>query len=109
MSARNLVLEIGESESAADIQARLDTASDDGFFLVNVVGRLAFLRTTVTPKTPENLDEDARALEFLKANLGKPSRVIAADFEKETGIVRSYKWFQRRRKDKELGWPVKSV
>ena len=53
MDVRNLVLEIGESESAADVQTRLDKAAEGGYFLVNVVGRLAFLRTTVTPRKPE--------------------------------------------------------
>jgi hypothetical protein len=55
MAAKNLVLEIGESESAMDIQVRLDKAADAGYFLVNVVGHLAFLRTTVTPTKPEKL------------------------------------------------------
>ena len=50
MDLRNLVLEVGENESAASVQARLDDAAKDGFFLVNVVGRLAFLRTCVTQK-----------------------------------------------------------
>jgi hypothetical protein len=134
MDVRNLVLEIAESESAADVQARLDMAAEDGYFLVNVVGRLAFLRTTVTPRKPEPVsdmanpkhgllkrrgpwvakteeveEEDACAVEFLKANLGKPNRIISDAFKKETGIVRSYMWFQRRRKDKGLVWPVKSV
>ena len=49
-----MVLEIKDGEYAADLQARLDKAAEDGFFLVNVVGRLAFLRTTVTQKKPES-------------------------------------------------------
>lgn len=50
MDVRNLVLEVGENESAESVQARLDKAADDGFFLVNVVGRLAFLRTSISQK-----------------------------------------------------------
>jgi hypothetical protein len=59
------------------------------------------------PELTGKEDEDAQALKFLKANLGKPSRVIAADFKKETGIVRSFKWFQRWQKMNGLEWPVK--
>lgn len=45
--------------------------------------------------------EDTLAVEFLKANLSKTSRDIEVAFRKETGIKRSYMWFQRRRrKDK---------
>jgi hypothetical protein len=51
--------------------------------------------------TGERELEDAKAVEYLKANFGKPDRVIQAGFKKESGIERSYKWFQRRRKDKE--------
>jgi hypothetical protein len=133
MDVRNLVLEIGESDSAADVQARLDMAAEDGYFLVNVVGRLAFLRTTVTPRKPETApatgntkhglnscgpwvaktakveEEDVLALDFLKVNLGKPDRRIAAAFKAETGVERSYMWFQRRRKDNGLVWPVKAT
>lgn len=51
MGVRNLVLEFGENESAPELQARLDKAGEDGFFLVNVVGRFAFLRTSVAQST----------------------------------------------------------
>jgi hypothetical protein len=49
---KNLVLEITENESAAELQTRLDRAGADGFFLVNVVGRFAFLRTSVSQPKP---------------------------------------------------------
>ena len=53
MDCQNLVIEIEESESATSVQARLDKAAEDGFFLVNVVGRLAFLRTSIAQKKPQ--------------------------------------------------------
>lgn len=52
MGVKNLVLELGQDESASELQARLDKAGEDGFFLVNVVGRFAFLRTSVAQSTP---------------------------------------------------------
>ena len=54
VDVKNLVLEINDGECAADVEARLDKAAKDGFFLVNVVGRLAFLRTPVTQKKPQD-------------------------------------------------------
>jgi hypothetical protein len=77
MSVRNLVIDIPENASATAVQARLDEAAEDGYFLVNVVGRLAFLRTTVTPQKPDSRRvEDTKAAEFLRANLGKPDTAI---------------------------------
>lgn len=74
MIAQNLVLEVGEDESAADVQSRLNTAAEDGFFLVNVVGKLAFLRKSITqPKNvttpgaaPVNTDAAAAISHALK-------------------------------------------
>jgi Bifunctional DNA primase/polymerase, N-terminal/AAA domain len=48
----------------------------------------------------DRTEDDALALEFLKANLSKADREIATACEKETGVERSYKWFQRHRKAK---------
>jgi RecA-family ATPase len=41
--------------------------------------------------------EDAQALEYLKAHLDWTDRAISKQFKAETGIDRSYKWFQRHR------------
>ncbi len=99
----NLVLEIREDESAADVQARLDRAGEDGFFLVSTIGRLAFLRKSIAVQKayegPAANKDDVLAVDFLKAHLSTKDRDIAAALKSQTGIVRSYKWFQRRRKD----------
>ena len=47
-----MVLEIKETETPLEIQDRLNHAADDGFFLVNVVGRFAFLRTSISQSAP---------------------------------------------------------
>jgi hypothetical protein len=100
---RNLVLEVTEGESAQDLQARLNRAGDDGFFLVNAVGRLLLLRASVVPrKTPTRTERqagNATALQYLKDHWELPCRVIAKACEKENGVVRSYRWFQVRKKD----------
>jgi hypothetical protein len=101
MEVRNLVLEIRENESAAEVQARFNEAAEDGFFLVNVVGRLAFLRTSVMQKKDSDAD-DTKAVEFLKTHWEMSDRNIQKAFMAHTGIDRSFKWFQRRRKDKAL-------
>lgn len=85
MQAQNLVLEISPEESAADVEVRLNQAAEDGFFLVNVVGRMAFLRTSVVPKDkkpePELIDlpVDADAVTAIRHGLhGKAQMSLQA-------------------------------
>lgn len=109
MNIQNLVLEIGENESAADVQARLNKAAGDGFFLVNVVGRLAFLRTTVTRKKPEdrgrkaNADgmEDA-ALAYIAANMEKSAPTLVDEME-DLGIHRKETWVKKAKRNLAKG------
>ena len=98
MSVQNLVLEIAPDESAADVQTRLNRAAADGFFLVNVVGRLAFLRTTVTGRKPvrptiflgrDGMDPEAR--EIVMAHPDKSVREVV-DVLTEAGIKRGRTW-----------------
>lgn len=87
MDARNLVLEIGESESAQDVQSRLDVAAKDGYFLVNVVGRLAFLRTSIAPTKFEKPSAkelpkepvDGEAVTDIRNGMGKKARMTLQD------------------------------
>lgn len=61
MAVKNLVLEVGETETAPDLQRRLNEAAEDGFFLVTVIGRFAFLRTTAAqPKKRKAVVTDNR-------------------------------------------------
>ena len=86
MDYQHLVLEFSENESAADVQLRLDKAAADGFFLVNVIGRLAFMRTTkkseptaaVVDDTPVNAD----ALTVLSKALASRSRITLRDLRR---------------------------
>jgi hypothetical protein len=103
MNAQNLVLEIGESESAADVQARLNKAAGDGFFLVNVVGRLAFLRTTVMQKKPEerrplsNTDgKEETALSIIREHVEESCTKLEQRLA-EAGIKRSVNWIGKKR------------
>jgi hypothetical protein len=103
MNVQNLVLEIGENESAADVQTRLNKAAGDGFFLVNVVGRLAFLRTTVMQKKPEerrplsNVDgkEDV-ALSIIRDHVEDSCTKLEQRLA-EAGIKRSVNWIGKKR------------
>jgi hypothetical protein len=108
MSTRNLVLEINETDTPLEIQDRLNQAAEDGFFLVNVVGRLAFLRTAVSQKKPDSMrgpnrdgkDEDGKegtALDIIKANLKLKVEEIIPLLLK-AGIDRSESWVQKKRK-----------
>jgi hypothetical protein len=105
MDVKNLVLEIGENESASDLQARLDKAGEDGFFLVNVVGRLAFLRTTVTqPKQKEskplsNVDgKENEALDIIKAHMGDSIFNLVQRLN-AVGIKRGKNWVCWKRRE----------
>jgi hypothetical protein len=103
MVVKNLVLEFGENESRSDLQRHLDNAAQDGFFLVNVVGRFAFLRTAVTQprksnRAIERAVDNAEADAFLMANSHLSGRALAKAFKGASGGTRSYKWFQRRMK-----------
>ena len=86
MDVRNLVLEIEDRESAAEVQARLDKAAGDGFFLVNVVGRLAFLRTSITQQKPEPAVADtpinAGAVAVLRGALAGRARISLRDLRR---------------------------
>jgi hypothetical protein len=103
MNVQNLVLEIGENESAAHVQARLNKAAGDGFFLVNVVGRLAFLRTTVMQKKPEegrplsNVDGlEETALSIIKEHVEESCTKLEQRLA-EAGIKRSVNWIGKKR------------
>lgn len=104
MDVRNLVLEVGENESAESIQARLDKAAEDGFFLVNVVGCLAFLRTSISQKKPGQIamtsatrplanrdgkDETAKAI--IQANPDRSIRELVGMLA-EMGMKRGKTW-----------------
>ena len=86
MDVKNLVLELGESESAQSVQARLDAAGTDGFFLVNVVGRLAFLRTSVTQKKPESVPApealNADAVASIRKAIGSRERITLRELRR---------------------------
>ena len=122
MDVRHLVLELGESESATEVQARLDKAAGDGFFLVSVAGRFAFLRTTVThqkasknPSSPghggnisnrDGQDDAARAI--IKANSTwtvKPLVKLLA----ESGIKRGKSWVTEARLETRGGSKITSA
>lgn len=82
MSVKHLVLEIEQSESAADLQKRLDNAEADGFFLVNVVGRFAFLRTSVVQQwkdLPVVTDAEMPVNEDALAQIRKALKSCRAD------------------------------
>lgn len=105
MGTKNLVLDIGEDKSAADLQARLDKASEDGFFLVNVVGRFAFLRTTVSQtqkslpvvtETDTPVKEDERCRDIIKQLVTKDPEMgvnrIQIELRQRTGNGRGAAW-----------------
>ena len=104
MEVRNLVLEIGENESASDVQARLNKAGEDGFFLVNVVGRLAFLRTTVTQPKQEsrplgNADgKESEALAIIMAHSGDSIFNLVQRLQ-AAGIERGKNWVCWKRRE----------
>jgi hypothetical protein len=110
MDAQNLVLEIGESESAVDVQARLNKAGDDGFFLVNVVGRLAFLRTSITQKQqpeqkggnngggPKTLPDDSQARAYVLEHADLSVRQLIKGLS-AIGITRKKSWVSDARLD----------
>ena len=105
MDVQNLVLEIEENESAADVQARLDKAGADGFFLVNVIGRLALLRKSIVVKkalggvsvaktggAQANVDgKDDAAARIIRHNSLLPIRRLVALLG-EAGIKRKKTW-----------------
>jgi len=105
MDVQNLVLEIEENESAADVQARLDKAGADGFFLVNVIGRLALLRKSIVVKkalggvsvaktggAQANVDgKDDDAAKIIRHNSLLPIRRLVALLG-EAGIKRKKTW-----------------
>jgi len=99
------VLEIHDSESAENVRARLDKAAKDGFFLVNVVGRLAFLRTSITQKKDKAVDsirkqrgrvsdldgKDAAARDIIRGNSNLTVRALMKLLS-DNGIKRGKTW-----------------
>lgn len=109
MTAKNLVIEFDETESASDRQSRLDQAGEDGFFLVNVVGSFAYLRTSVVqPQKPkktlpmgtkvDQINDAARSV--IADNLAvNPDISVSGLISKlaEAGIVRKKTWVAEAR------------
>ncbi|HKD60761.1 MAG TPA: hypothetical protein VKB47_09885 [Terracidiphilus sp.] len=98
MIVRNLVLEIGENESAAYLQARLDKAGESGFFLVTVVGRFAFLHTVATQprqnesrtlsKRSENETPGAQCEANIRRTMQRRRRMTVVDLMRFTNARR---------------------
>ena len=56
-------------------------------------------RLDIRANASDKQEEDAKAVAFLRAHPDTPSRPLSKVFRAETGIHRSYKWFQRKRTD----------
>lgn len=113
MSVKNLVLEFCENESAAELQTRLDKAAEDGYFLVNVVGRFAFLRTSAAQQqkvlpvvTDADLPVNEDALAMIRKALKNCRTDITLEALRRAAKFHSYpdkEWYRALERLEQLG------
>ena len=102
-----IVIDIPESTAAGDA-SRILSGPGESYFLVQVLpvqgAHRAYLRRykQTLPSKAKAGDEDAQAIEYLRAHWVLKDRDVAKGCKDETGVDRSYKWFQRRRRDKDV-------
>jgi hypothetical protein len=106
------VIEILHDAPAEQIESLLNAPDHSSYYLHSIMGRFAVFqkrsdavraeiaaakREAKQATLPECDGENARAEAFVRAHPQKTSRVVAEMLGRELGIVRSYKWVQRRR------------